>query len=246
MLFANCQVTGAELMSRVSYTCRQVRDLGFPARQALDASDIGIDQSRDDHHWHAFNFTGKAMQCRVVLCFMTGHAMPTSAPHPPHSTLVYVSTRPIHTQPQQLLYIKWCCAPWSTVHPPGSAHTGCDTPHHLAAWVAAGVRCIFDSSKHAITLLSFAKLRSDLLAFGNAKGELWLAQPGDEAKAHKVSTQAGRQQSCLYESTAGTTTAAAANPLQKLHHQPMPWPALPGSAPATSGTYCYGCANLIR
>ncbi len=111
------------------------------------------------------------------------------------------------------------------------------------------MRCIFDSSKHSITLLSFAKLRSDLLAFGNAKGELWLAQPGDEAKAHKVSRQADRQQSCLRE-------PAVATPQQL----PMPCTSCITSAPhamacsaKTSANILthalcsqYGCANLIR
>ena len=40
----------------------------------------------------------------------------------------------------------------------------------------AGMKCVFDCSSACITRISFAEARSDLLAFGNIKGELWLAE----------------------------------------------------------------------
>ena len=35
---------------------------------------------------------------------------------------------------------------------------------------------MIDVSQSAITVLSFANIRNDLLAFGNSEGDLWLAE----------------------------------------------------------------------
>ena len=55
--------------------------------------------------------------------------------------------------------------------------------HHQLDWtgldwcaLAAGTQAVIDVSQSAITVLSFANIRNDLLAFGNSEGDLWLAE----------------------------------------------------------------------
>lgn len=50
--------------------------------------------------------------------------------------------------------------------------------HHTLRHVLshAGVRHIFDESDAPITVVAFAKVRSDLLAIGNADGQLWFIE----------------------------------------------------------------------
>lgn len=43
-----------------------------------------------------------------------------------------------------------------------------------AAVAAAGVSFVCDESRAAVSVLSFAKVRSDLLAFANQDGDIWL------------------------------------------------------------------------
>uniref|UniRef100_A0A7S0R671 Uncharacterized protein n=1 Tax=Chlamydomonas leiostraca TaxID=1034604 RepID=A0A7S0R671_9CHLO len=71
----------------------------------------------------------------------------------------------------------------------------------------AGMRAVFDDGKAAVTCLIFAKVRSDLLVYGDAAGELWFADLGQSAAA---ATAAG-----------AASSAPSVRKAQRIHHAPI-------------------------
>lgn len=80
------------------------------------------------------------------------------------------------------------------------AHAVVCTTNVVAEWFTTGVGYVFDDCDSAITIISFANLRNDLLAFASQSGDVWIVHltPGSENdKAHAAQGDAKACESTL-------------------------------------------------